>query len=108
MKPCSSFSNLGLGQSTCVGIGGDPIPGTTQIDCLKLFQDDPKTQAILLIGEIGGNAEEQAAEYVAAHVTKAGGGVHRGSDGPRRAGAWATLAPSSVAAAARRRTRLRP
>jgi succinyl-CoA synthetase alpha subunit len=64
------LSNLGLGQSTCVGIGGDPIPGTTQIDCLKLFQDDPKTEAILLIGEIGGNAEERAAEYIAAHVTK--------------------------------------
>src|SRR5437762_2116672 len=64
------LSNLGLGQSTCVGIGGDPIPGTTQIDCLKLFQDDPKTGAILLIGEIGGNAEERAAEYVAQHVTK--------------------------------------
>jgi succinyl-CoA synthetase alpha subunit len=64
------LSNLGLGQSTCVGIGGDPIPGTTQIDCLKLFQDDPKTEAILLIGEIGGNAEERAAEYVAKHVTK--------------------------------------
>src|SRR5205823_801224 len=64
------LSNLGLGQSTCVGIGGDPIPGTTQIDCLKLFQDDPKTEAILLIGEIGGNAEERAAEYVAQHVTK--------------------------------------
>src|SRR5436305_2394148 len=64
------LSNLGLGQSTCVGIGGDPIPGTTQIDCLKLFQDDPKTEAILLIGEIGGNAEERAAEYAARLVTK--------------------------------------
>jgi succinyl-CoA synthetase alpha subunit len=64
------LSNLGLGQSTCVGIGGDPIIGTTQIDLLKLFQDDPKTEAILLIGEIGGTAEEQAAAYVKKHVKK--------------------------------------
>ena len=64
------LSNLGLGQSTCVGIGGDPIIGTTQIDLLKMFQDDPETEAILLIGEIGGTAEEQAAEYVKQHVKK--------------------------------------
>ncbi len=64
------LSSLGLGQSTCVGIGGDPIIGTTQIDLLKMFQDDPGTQAILLIGEIGGTAEERAAEYVHKHVTK--------------------------------------
>jgi succinyl-CoA synthetase alpha subunit len=64
------LSNLGLGQSTCVGIGGDPIIGTTQIDLLKLFQDDPKTEAILLMGEIGGTAEEQAAAYVKKHLTK--------------------------------------
>jgi succinyl-CoA synthetase alpha subunit len=64
------LSNLGLGQSTCVGIGGDPIIGTTQIDLLQLFNDDPKTEAILLIGEIGGTAEERAAEYVHKHVRK--------------------------------------
>src|SRR6476646_10398736 len=61
---------LGLGQSTCVGIGGDPIIGTNQIDLLTLFQDDPGTEAILLIGEIGGTAEERAAEYIAKTVTK--------------------------------------
>ena len=61
---------LGLGQSTCVGMGGDPIPGTNQIELLEMFQNDPRTEAVLLIGEIGGTAEERAAEYVATDVTK--------------------------------------
>lgn len=63
-------TNLNLGQSTCVGLGGDPIVGTSYIDLLKLYQEDDQTEAILMIGEIGGNAEEQAAEYVKEHVTK--------------------------------------
>ena len=58
------------GQSTCIGIGGDPIPGTTFVDALKLFQADPSTEAILMVGEIGGAAEEEAADYIRQHVTK--------------------------------------
>ncbi|PWB57694.1 MAG: succinate--CoA ligase subunit alpha [Nitrosomonadales bacterium] len=76
-------TKAGLGQSTCVGIGGDPIKGLDFIDCLKLFQDDPETEAIIMVGEIGGTREEAAAEYIKAHVTKPVAGYIAGQTAPK-------------------------
>ncbi len=76
------LTNLGYAQSTCVGIGGDPVIGTTQIDLLEMFEKDPGTRAILMIGEIGGTAEEEAAAYIAKHVKKPVAAVIAGQTAP--------------------------
>jgi succinyl-CoA synthetase alpha subunit len=76
------LTKLGIGQSTCIGIGGDPIIGTPFLDAIKLFNDDPDTHAIILIGEIGGNAEEKAAEWIKGHVKKPVVGFIAGQTAP--------------------------
>jgi len=76
------LGNVGLGQTTAVGIGGDPIIGTTFIDLLELFENDPATESIMMIGEIGGTAEIEAAEYIKEHVTKPVAGFIAGKTAP--------------------------
>jgi succinyl-CoA synthetase alpha subunit len=77
------LTRLGIGQSTCIGIGGDPIIGTSFLDAIKMFNDDPETHAIILIGEIGGNAEERAAEFIKANVKKPVVGFIAGQTAPQ-------------------------
>ena len=76
-------TKAGLGQTTCVGIGGDPIKGLDFIDCLQMFQNDPATEAIIMVGEIGGTREEEAAEYIQSHVTKPVAGYIAGLTAPK-------------------------
>jgi len=76
------LTSLGIGQSTCIGIGGDPIIGTTFLDAIKMFHEDPETRAIVLIGEIGGNAEERASEWIKANVKKPVVGFIAGQTAP--------------------------
>jgi succinyl-CoA synthetase alpha subunit len=94
-----------VGFSTCVGIGGDPVIGTTHIDCLQAFQDDPDTDAIVMIGEIGGDAEERAAEYVKANISKPVVGYVAGftaPEGKTMGHAGAIVSGSSGTAAAKK------
>ncbi|WP_413436700.1 succinate--CoA ligase subunit alpha [Sulfuriferula sp. GW1] len=99
-------TRLGLGQTTCVGIGGDPIKGLDFIDCLQMFQADPETEAIILVGEIGGTREEEAADYIRQHITKPVAAYIAGRTAPkgkRMGHAGAIIAGSSGTAEAKMR-----
>jgi succinyl-CoA synthetase alpha subunit len=100
----SQLTAYGIGQSTCVGIGGDPVGGLTFVDCLELFQQDPETDAVVMIGEIGGTTEEEAAPYIQAHMSKPVIGFIAGQTAPpgRRMGhAGAIIAGGQGTAAAK-------
>ena len=86
----------GLGQTTCVGIGGDPLIGTSFVDCLAAFAEDSDTEAMVMIGEIGGTAEQEAAAWASANLDHSGGRLHRRAERLPRGSAWATRAPSSA------------
>ena len=97
---------LGIGQSTCVGIGGDPVAGLDFVDVLTMFQNDPDTHGVIMIGEIGGGAEERGAEYIKAKMTKPVAAFIAGTTAPR-GNAWATQAPLSREAKGPQRRRYR-
>jgi succinyl-CoA synthetase alpha subunit len=102
-----AMKNLGMGASTCVGIGGDPVNGTNFTDVLEMFEHDPKTEKVIMIGEIGGNEEEKAAEFIASKMTN----PSRHSSPvklPLPENAWDTPARSSKAAQELQQTRSKP
>ena len=93
----SQLTALGIGQSSCVGIGGDPVNGSSFVDMLKMFNDDDETDGVVMIGEIGGTREQEAAEYISSDFRQAHGGVHSRTQRTHRASAWDTPAQSSPA-----------
>ncbi|MBU6302823.1 MAG: succinate--CoA ligase subunit alpha [Verrucomicrobia bacterium] len=103
------ITNLGMGQSTCVGIGGDPINGTSHLDVLKLFNDDPETEAIIMIGEIGGTREEEAAAWAKEHCKKPIAGFIAGATAPpgRRMGHAGAIISGGQGTAAAKKAALR-
>ena len=98
------LTGRGVGQSTCIGIGGDPVIGINFIDCLEAFENDPDTKGVVMVGEIGGQDEEDAAEYIKSHVSKPVVGFISGATAPP-AGGWGMREPSSAARLGLRRRR---